>query len=146
MQHWARRSHKKVRWVNIRVCERKTIPVSYKIPVVLVIVIVQIEKSLVSDRETKKSMSNGEFGKCMVCNDIYLVRIFYSTPRNWQCGAVKNKTLRKKEMILIFPLWIFHLYVATFHHNLHMEYISLSWYAIPELVVPIRISLIEGCC
>ena len=25
-------------------------------------------------------------------------------------------------------------------------YISLSWYDIPELVVPIRISLIEGCC
>ena len=27
-----------------------------------------------------------------------------------------------------------------------MEYISLSWYDIPELVVPIRISLTEGCC
>jgi hypothetical protein len=27
-----------------------------------------------------------------------------------------------------------------------MEYISLSWYDIPELVVPIGISLIEGCC
>jgi hypothetical protein len=28
----------------------------------------------------------------------------------------------------------------------HMVYISLSWYDIPELVVPIRISLIEGYC
>jgi len=27
-----------------------------------------------------------------------------------------------------------------------MEYISLSWLDIPEHVVPIRISLIEGCC
>jgi hypothetical protein len=27
-----------------------------------------------------------------------------------------------------------------------MKYISLSWYDIPELVVPIKISLIEGCC
>jgi hypothetical protein len=27
-----------------------------------------------------------------------------------------------------------------------MEYISLRWYDIPELVVPIMISLIEGCC
>jgi hypothetical protein len=48
-----------------------------------------------------------------------------------------------KEIISIFPLWTFHLYVATFQH---MEYIFLSWYDIPELVVPIRISLIGGCC
>jgi hypothetical protein len=46
----------------------------------------------------------------------------------------------------IFPLWTFHLYIATFQQYLHMEYISLRWYDIPELVVPIRISLIEGCC
>jgi hypothetical protein len=37
------------------------------------------------------------------------------------------------------------IYVATFQQHLHMEYTSLSWYDIPELVVPIRISLIEGC-
>jgi hypothetical protein len=43
-------------------------------------------------------------------------------------------------------LWTFHLYVVTFQQHLHMEYISLSWYAIPELVVPIRIFLIEDCC
>jgi hypothetical protein len=42
-----------------------------------------------------------------------------------------------------FHLWTFHLYAATFQQHLHMEYISLSWYDIPELVVPIRISLIE---
>jgi hypothetical protein len=40
-------------------------------------------------------------------------------------------------MISIFPLWTFHLYVAAFQKQLHMEYISLSWYDIPELVVPI---------
>ena len=44
-----------------------------------------------------------------------------------------------------FPLWTFHLYVETFKQHLHMEYLSLIWYDIPELVVPIRISLIEGC-
>jgi hypothetical protein len=49
-------------------------------------------------------------------------------------------------MISIFPLWTFHLYVATFQQHLHMEYISLSWYDIPELMVPITISLIEDCC
>jgi hypothetical protein len=48
-------------------------------------------------------------------------------------------------MLLIFPLWTFHLYVATFQQLLHMEYVSLSCYDIPELVIPIRISLIEGC-
>jgi len=39
---------------------------------------------------------------------------------------------------------IFHLYVATLQQHLHMEYISLSWYDIPELVFPIMISVIEG--
>jgi hypothetical protein len=31
-----------------------------------------------------------------------------------------------KEMISIFPLWTFHLYVATFQDHLHMEYLSSS--------------------
>jgi hypothetical protein len=35
---------------------------------------------------------------------------------------------------------------TTNEQYLHIEYISLSWYDIPELVVPIRISLIKGCC
>jgi hypothetical protein len=61
-----------------------------------------------------------------------------------QWWAVKNETLRQ-EMISIFPLWTFLSYVATFQQHLHMEYISLRWYDIPELVVHIRISLIEGC-
>jgi hypothetical protein len=39
-----------------------------------------------------------------------------------------------------------YIYVATFQQLLHMEYISLRWYDIPELVVPIRMFLIEGCC
>jgi hypothetical protein len=43
-------------------------------------------------------------------------------------------------MITIFPLWTFHLYVATFQQYLHMEYISISWSDIPELVVSVRIS------
>jgi hypothetical protein len=39
-------------------------------------------------------------------------------------------------------MWTFHLYLATFRQHLHMDYISLSWSGIPELVVPIGISLI----
>jgi hypothetical protein len=38
----------------------------------------------------------------------------------------------------------FHLYVATFQQHLHVEYISLSCYDIPELVVPIRITLMRA--
>jgi hypothetical protein len=46
-----------------------------------------------------------------------------------------KRTFTTKEMISIFPLWTFHLYVVTFSQHLNMEYASLSWYAIPELVV-----------
>ena len=56
-------------------------------------------------------------------------------------GRLK-RNFRTKEMISIFPLWTFHLYVVTFQQHLHMEYISLSWYDIPEFVVPIRMSLV----
>jgi hypothetical protein len=37
----------------------------------------------------------------------------------------------KQEMISIFPLRAFHLYVATFQQRLHMKYTSLSWSDIP---------------
>ena len=33
-----------------------------------------------------------------------------------------------------------------YDQHLHMEYIFLSGYYIPEPVVPIMVSLIEGCC
>ena len=46
-------------------------------------------------------------------------------------------------MISIFPLWTFHLYEATLQQRLYMEYISLSWYDIPVLVVPINSSFIS---
>ena len=61
---------------------------------------------------------------------------------NWQWRLGKNETLRQKR-------WFqstFHLYVATFQQYLHMEYISLRWSDIPELVVSIRNSSIEDCC
>jgi hypothetical protein len=38
----------------------------------------------------------------------------------------------------------FYLYIATCQQHLHMEYISLIWYDILEIVVPIV--LIDGCC
>jgi len=43
-------------------------------------------------------------------------------------------------LIVNFPL-----YVATFQQHMHVGYKSLSWSDIPELVVPIRISLIGDC-
>jgi hypothetical protein len=60
-------------------------------------------------------------------------------------GRLRTK-LYDKRNDFNFPLKTFHLYEATFQKHLHMEYISLRWYEILELVVPIRISLIEGCC
>ena len=38
------------------------------------------------------------------------------------------------------------LHVTTFQQQLHMEYISLSWYLIIEVVVPIIISVVEVYC
>ena len=36
--------------------------------------------------------------------------------------------------------------LAPLQQYLNIEYISLSWYDIPDIVVTIGISLIEGCC
>jgi hypothetical protein len=58
--------------------------------------------------------------------------------------AVKNETWRQK-IWFQFSHWELS-YVETFQQHLHMEYIYLSWYDIPELVVPIRMSLMEGSC
>ena len=76
-----------------------------------------------------------------------------------------------KEMISIVPLRTFHLYIAAFQRSLYLEYIScieaifqsffvclmvhnatfnnisiISWLNIPEHVVPLIISLIDGYC
>ena len=51
-----------------------------------------------------------------------------------------------KKIISIYQLLTFHLYVATFQLHRHMEYISLHWSDIPDIVVHIIISMIEGCC
>jgi hypothetical protein len=59
-------------------------------------------------------------------------------------GSLRTKFNKRDDFN--FPLWTFYLYAATFQQHLHMEYISLSWYDIPELVVPNMISLIEDCC
>ena len=47
---------------------------------------------------------------------------------------------------LIFQLWIFNLYIATFRWHLHMEYIFLKRYGITEFEFPIGILLIENRC
>jgi len=49
-----------------------------------------------------------------------------------------NTSLFRTEQLIII-LWTLHLYVATFQQHLYMEYISLSWYGILELVVLIKI-------
>jgi hypothetical protein len=64
----------------------------------------------------------------------------YQNKSKHQLKGGQEQNFTTKEMISMFPLWTFHSYVATFQQHLHMEYISLSWYDILELVVPIRIS------
>jgi hypothetical protein len=53
-------------------------------------------------------------------------------------------------LTVMFPLpvhtiQIIYLYLAIFQQNLYIEYTFLSWSDIPELVVPVVISLIEVC-
>ena len=55
--------------------------------------------------------------------------------------VMKNEILGQM-IISIFPLWTFHLYIATFQQQLYMEYTSLRWSDISEFVVTIMISLI----
>jgi hypothetical protein len=59
-------------------------------------------------------------------------------------ATVVELNFTTKEMISIFPLRTFHLYVATLQQHLHMEYISLSSSDIPELLVPIIIFFYRG--
>jgi hypothetical protein len=55
----------------------------------------------------------------------------------WLTTVLYNKST-------VFPLSTFQLYVETFLQHLHIDYISLSWYDIQELVIPIIIFLIEN--
>jgi hypothetical protein len=58
--------------------------------------------------------------------DIYII--------NWQWWPDNNEMYDKRDDFNMLLLWTFHFYVATFQQHLHMEYISLSWYDIPELL------------
>jgi len=82
---------------------------------------------------------------CLKSFSMPFLNIFFPSRLNSPI-EIDNRLITTKEMISIFPLWTFHLYIATFQWHLHVEYISLSWYDILELVVPIIISLIEVCC
>jgi len=71
--------------------------------------------------------------------------ILWSACSDWQwVRANSDSNFTSKEMISIFSL-------STFSSNippeyLHMKHIPPSWYEIPELVMPIRISAIGCCC
>ena len=86
---------------------------------------------------------SASFGHCIVCPPIYgfwLPVRYFQTLKTYRrscyscstlCIPQSVKFIRHlyiyPEMISIFPLWTFHLYVATFQQHLHMEYTSLSW-------------------
>jgi len=59
--------------------------------------------------------------------------------KNLRVGPVKNETLRQKIWFPFPALWTFYLYYiteVTFQQNQQMEYISLSWYNLPDFKVP----------
>jgi hypothetical protein len=60
-------------------------------------------------------------------------------------GRLRTKLYAKRDDFN-FPIVHFPFICSNIPQHLHMEYISLSWCDIPELVIPIRISVIEGCC
>ena len=49
------------------------------------------------------------------------------------------RTMLNYKEVSIFKLW-------NFQQHMHMENIYSSWYDIQEIVVPIGIALIDGCC
>jgi hypothetical protein len=53
-----------------------------------------------------------------------------------------NRHYTSNEKTATFPLWIFHLYVATLQQQLHIECISSRWYHISEHVMN---SVVKGC-
>ena len=62
-------------------------------------------------------------------------------------GSGLNEPLRLKRLSQFSHCELsIYIHFETFHQHLHMEHISLIWSDIPELVVPINSSLIEGCC
>jgi hypothetical protein len=62
-----------------------------------------------------------------------------------------NLTIRRRTRTLLFGImcsflnYCYVILILQIITYFYMEYISLSWYDIPELVVLIMISLIEGC-
>jgi len=60
-------------------------------------------------------------------------------------GKLRRKGYDKTDDFYI-PIMYFHfIYEATSNQQLHMKYISLSSCHIPEIVVPIRIPVVEDC-
>ena len=90
------------------------------------------------------SLNNSRFGDFV--DRIYSIELDIRIPQI-QIGLLHTLTytseLYNKRYDFNFLMWTLHLYIARFQQHLHMEYISLSWYDIPELVVHIRISLID---
>ena len=83
------------------------------------------------------SLNNSRFGDCVYRIYPIELEIKDTTDTNWSASYLdlhieidsegrflRTKLYDKKEIISIFPLWTFHLHVATFQQHLHMEYIS----------------------
>ena len=84
----------------------------------------------------------------VLCWILYVCFMPSHTSRNCQWGPIKKETLRQRIQFQCSYciLLTSHLYVATFQQYPYMCYISLNWYNISDLVVPVIIPWIKGCC
>ena len=66
-------------------------------------------------------------------SDNFVTKINFISSKQWLYEQ-NWRNFTTKKMLSIFPLWTFHLYVATFQYHLHMGNPYLSWSDNPELV------------
>jgi hypothetical protein len=66
-------------------------------------------------------------------SDNFVTKINFMSCKQWFYEQ-NWRNFTTKKMLSIFPLWTFHLYVATFQYHLHMGNTYLSWSDNPELV------------
>ena len=79
----------------------------------------------------------------MACNyhkppfpDINNIPSSYNSNKRGETSNWYHSMITTKEIISIFPLWTFHLFVAKFQQHLHMVYIIYFWVdIIPKLVI-----------
>ena len=85
---------------------------------------------------------------CMSCRSLFVLLSFFFSPLC--CLFFFNIRILITPLISSISSWTclryFNLDTFISHVYLHKEYIPLSGYAIPQLVIPIMVSLRDSCC